>query len=221
MANLSDKSTNVTNKTIADYFHESLPVHRELQEAQDKVRSITGQLRSIYKRAGNEGVSSKALARLLKERLADPVEVTKELHDYIRAKAVISPFPKEDVDMFAALLNPDVDSATKKAISLERVYDDGLFSGQAGHTPATNNPHPPGSEENATWHKGWLHGQKKIVDGMAAAPKRRGRPPKPKAGKLDPANEAPSSSDAATDEPPAPGEDAAEGEDAETEQDDI
>jgi hypothetical protein len=183
MANLSDKAANVTNKTIADFYRESLPVHRELKAAQELVSSVNGRLRNIYKRAKESGVSEKAIARLLKERLLDPEEVTKDLHDYIRARAIISPMPQEQVDMFAELLSSSVEAETAELIALDKVYDDGYLAGSEGGN-RDRNPHAPGSEQYDAWDRAWIKGQEKIVASLT--PKKRGRPPKPKEGKLDP-----------------------------------
>jgi hypothetical protein len=181
-------SANVTNKTIADFYREALPIHRELREAQDAVASVNGRLRNVYKKAKESGVSEKAIARLLKERLLDPDEVTKDLHDYVRARAIISPMPKHDVDMFTELLSPAVPEDTQEAMTAERVYDDGFFCGSEGRNRETN-PHPPGSDHADIWHRAWLLGQAKIAGEMAPKAK-KGRPPKSKPGKLDPAAEA-------------------------------
>jgi len=188
MANLS---ANVTNKTIADFYRECLPHHRELQAAQDVVRSITGRLRAVYKRAKEAGVNEKAIARLLKERLQDPDEVTKELHDYVRARALIGAMPTEQMEMFVDLLRTESDEETAESLTRERVWDDGYFEGNQGHNRDTN-PHVAGSDHFDTWDRGWIAGQEKIVAGMAPKTKgKRGRPPKPRAGKLDPASEMP------------------------------
>jgi hypothetical protein len=130
-------SANVTNKTIADFYREALPIHRELREAQDAVASVNGRLRNVYKKAKESGVSEKAIARLLKERLLDPDEVTKDLHDYVRARAIISPMPKHDVDMFTELLSPAVPEDTQEAMTAER-------GAQPGDQPASARFRPRG-----------------------------------------------------------------------------
>ena len=179
MANLS---ANVTNKTVADFYREALPVHREMVAAQEVVPSVVGKLRTIYKRAKDSGVSEKAIARLLKEGLLDPEEVTKDLHDYVRARAIIGAMPKEQMEMFVDLMREEADEETKITMDRERVYDDGYFVGDEAKNRETN-PHPPGSDFYDIWDRAWLAAQAKRVESMA--PKKRGRPAKPKTGDQD------------------------------------
>ena len=180
MANLSN--TNVPPETGDKFFLECLPIWREMKDAQEVARSHAGRLREVYKRAKESGVNQKAIARLLKERQLDPEDVAKDERDYIRMAARIGAFPREQISMFAEILEETGDEATKQTISLDRIYDDGLFSGTEAKKNRSDNPHPAGTEENATWDRGYMMGQQKNAQGLA--PKMRAKAaPKPRVGK--------------------------------------
>jgi len=181
MANLSSPATNVTDATRAEFYRKALATKRQIEEAQEVVRSAVAVHRSLLKEAKKAGVDTDALTRTLAARLEDPDVVIRRDQEYIRMRVIAGGMPKEQLTIFSELFKADLPDDMRAAISREKVYDDGYFAGTEGKS-ATFNPHFQGTDEHDTWHRAWLLGQQKIVEGMA--PKKPAGTPKPRKGKV-------------------------------------
>lgn len=181
MANLSSPATNVTDATRAEYYRKALTTKRAIEEAQDVVRTNVAVHRLVLKEAKKAGVDTDAITRVLAARLEDPEVVARRDQEYIRMRVIAGGMPKEQLALFSGLFSPDLPQDDAALLTRERIYDDGYSGGLAGKS-ASFNPHHQGSDEHDTWHRAWLLGQAKIVEGMG--PKKVKAAPKPRKGKI-------------------------------------
>lgn len=180
MSNLSSPATNVTDKTRREFFAKALKTKQAHEEAVSLAQSLLGAHRSVLKDAKKAGVSNKAIARVLAERMEDPDIIQIEEQEYIRMKAISGqPFAFQDDLLGGPTLN--LSDKEMEEITVDRAYDDGVFSGAAGQTRSVNK-HFAGTEQHDAWDRGWIAGQRQIVEGMA--PKKVAGVAKPRKGKV-------------------------------------
>ena len=182
MPNLS--TSNVTDKTMMDFYSKALSAKRELEEAQDAVRSRNSIYRSVLKDAKKAGVDTTSITRVLADRKLDPDEIKAREQAYARMMAASGVMPNFQQELFGNLPTSDLTQENRDTMAQRREWDAGLFAGEAG-TTGTLNPHPAGSDLHDQWHRGWLKGQEK--NALALTPKKR--PRAARKGKLDPAAE--------------------------------
>jgi hypothetical protein len=159
------KRVNVSAATINQFA-------RELDEAEDKVTTAVGVVRSIRKRAKNDGVNLRALDEVRKAKRMDEDEVLLNEQDRLRYAAFLG------LDLGTQL---ELDVEIPEEVKDERAkYDaerDGYNFGKSGH-PRTDNPFEAGTVAYVAWDGGWTRGEKEHFEGPTEAPKKRGRPKK-------------------------------------------
>jgi hypothetical protein len=166
------QATNVTDETCLSFYRKALKTKQAHEEAHSVATAALGAHRDVLKEAKKAGVSTEALARVLRERALDHDEVERGEREYLRMKAVAgAPLRFQDDLLGGPTL--DISNEDAEKIADDKAYDDGVFAGSAGHNRVNNN-HAPGTSAFEAWDRGWIMGQKQIVGGMA--PRKRGRP---------------------------------------------
>lgn len=158
--------SNVSSDTWAKHLSIVIQTKRAVEEA-------NGGHRAALKKAKADGCSPKALLAAIAAKRLDQTVVEQDLRDYVRALHVAripvdantiyggwTPPPREEEDVFGA-------------------NDAGYRAGKGG-APASDNPHPAGSESHQAWAKAWHDGQAAMVmespSGTRAANASRKRP---------------------------------------------
>jgi len=160
------KKINVNAATVNQFA-------RELDEAEDKVTTAVGVVRSIRKRAKNEGVNLRMLDEVRRTKRMDQDEVLVNERDRLRYAAFLG------LNLGTQL---ELDVEIPVEVKDERAkYDaerDGFNFGKRGD-PRTDNPFEAGTVAYVAWDTGWIRGEKEHFDApAAAAPAKRGRPKK-------------------------------------------
>ena len=152
---------------------------REVQEARDVVKSLTGEYRAAVKSMKKSGVQTDVLLRVLAERKAEGDKTEKEIageqREWVRMRALCG-IPVHQADLFGAVATPfDHDSEAAQAQRVFDANDDGYRAGTLGRD-IDETPHhqTEASEEFTAWRAGWHRGQAHLARELTP-PKTRGR----------------------------------------------
>lgn len=162
---------NVTDATRIQALQECTESFILLQDAAEAAKKMRAEHSNRLKKWKSNGLNLEALKRAVKDRLIDPEDILKELHEYTRLRAVQNmPNIQQDLaelwNMRGAL---DIDAELEAQRT--RWRDDGALAGRQG-IPREENPHEAGSEAYECYDKGWLSSVERIAGAMG-----RGEPP--------------------------------------------
>lgn len=166
------KKPNFTDEQRQDAIRELVPLKNIMEAA-------NGVYRSALKRWKGMGANTAALTKIISERRLDPAEVTAQLREEVRLRAISGRYPTIQTDLMSMFEAAPIDVSDKAQAEMNesRVEDDGYFAGYAGHKIETcPAEYVAGSPFNVAWRRGWSRGQgalatKTFAGGGESAPK--------------------------------------------------
>ncbi len=172
---ITSAGSNVTDDTRKEYYSKAKMALREFEKAHEIAKSAKSAYTNVLKSAKKAGLSTKAIARVLAERMADPDELVREEQEYIRIMALSGVMPTFQASLFGDAPDPElVEEGT-----IDAAFDAGNSCGLAGRN-RQENPHFQGTEKWEVWDRGWIAGQE-VLFAKAGPKKAKGKKKAPDA----------------------------------------
>lgn len=150
------KATNISPQDIQQCA-------RELNDIEDKMETLKGQVRSLRKKWKGDGIPLKAVDQVRSDKRKDLADVIQEQKDYQMVAAALS---LDLTGAYQATFDFDISTEIKEENAKYDAGRDGLNFGRRGD-PRTDNPFEAGTVAYAAWDAGWIDGEKEHFDGDA------------------------------------------------------
>lgn len=164
------KDHNITDAIIRDFTWRAIKKKQEHDLAIEAAKTVMGEYRSILKSAKKAGLDTKAMSRVILERVREKEDVLRDEQNFIRY-ATLFDMPMTQTDLFA-----DGYAETKSDVVTEEDQrqaaldaDDAGYRAGLGGFKKSDNPHhqTEASELWAAWGAAWHRGQGQLAKGLS------------------------------------------------------
>lgn len=164
------KDHNITDAVIRDFTWRAIRKKQEHDLALEAAKTVMGEYRSILKSAKKAGLDTKAMTRVILERVREKDDVLRDEQNFIRY-ATLFDMPMTQADLFdgtyASVVNEVATEEDERQAALDA--DDAGYRAGLGGFKKSDNPHhqTEASELWAAWSSSWHRGQNQLAKGLS------------------------------------------------------
>lgn len=162
----AQKDHNITDAVIRDFTRRAILKKNEYDVAVTEAKEIMGQYRGILKAAKKAGLDTKAMTRVILERVRDKDDVLRDEQNFIRY-ATLFDMPLTQADLFDGVYQPSGDDDENQKQAVFDADDLGYRAGVNGVLKTDNPFHQTEQSELwAAWGANWHKGQAQLAKGL-------------------------------------------------------